>query len=134
MRSLSNGYFFFFFPVFFTFFAFFAFFAMLPSVIPIVGLMQVNIDMHKFRVHHICKNNTSSFEEGKRSSRRRDETGGQSTFFVALLLRPLPSLSSALRTCLNSSNDALSARGNCNPSFSSVLTIAEPITTRANHL
>src|SRR2546421_3180628 len=64
----------------------------------------------------------------------RDEGGGQSTFFVARLLRPLPSLSSALRTCLNSSNDAFSTRGNCKPSVSSLLTIAEPITTRANHL
>ena len=73
MRS-SSDYFFFFFPVFLAFFAFFAFFAMLPSVIPKVGLMQVDIDMHRYRVHHICKNNTSSFEEGKRRSRRRDES------------------------------------------------------------
>src|SRR3989440_12177658 len=50
---------------------------------------------------------------------------GQLALFVARLLRPLPSLSSALRTCLNSSNDALSTRGNCRLSVSSVLTIAE---------
>src|SRR5436190_21168772 len=134
MRSLSNDYFFFFFPVFFAFVAFFAFFAMLPSVIPKVGSMQVDIDMHRCRVHHICKIYSSSFEEGKRRSPHRDESGSQPAFFAARLLRPLPSLSSALRTCLNSSNDALSARGNCRPSVSSVLTIAEPITTRANHL
>src|SRR3954447_10851209 len=134
MRPASNDYFFFFFPVFLAFFAFFAFFAMLPSVIPKVGSMQVDIDMHRCRVHHICKIYSSSFEEGKRRARRRGESGGQSTFFVAPLVRPLPSLSSALRTCLNSSNEALSTRGNCRASVSSVLTIAEPITTRANHL
>src|SRR5471032_536809 len=47
---------------------------------------------------------------------------------------PLPSSSSALRTSLNSSSDALSALGNFRSSVSSALTIAEPITTRANHL
>ena len=47
---------------------------------------------------------------------------------------PLPSSSSALRTCLNSCSDALSARGNRKFSVSSALTMAEPITTRANHL
>ncbi len=51
-------------------------------------------------------------------------------FFTA---RPFPSLSRASRTCLNSSNEALSVRGNRKFSVSSVLTIAEPITTRANH-
>src|SRR5713101_975748 len=47
---------------------------------------------------------------------------------------PFPSLSSASRTRLNSCSDALSALGNRKFSDSSVLTIAEPITTRANHL
>src|SRR3954447_8900314 len=75
MRPASNDYFFFFFPVFLAFFAFFAFFAMLPSVIPKVGSMQVNIDMHRCRVHHICKIYSSSFEEGKRRSGHRDEGG-----------------------------------------------------------
>jgi hypothetical protein len=68
----SNGYFFFFLAVFFAFFAFFAFLAMLPSVIPKVGSMQVDIDMHAFRVHHNCKIDTARFEEGKRPSRRRN--------------------------------------------------------------
>src|SRR3982074_1009285 len=48
--------------------------------------------------------------------------------------QPLPSLSSAFRTSLNSSSDALSALGNFRSSFSSTPTMAEPITTRANHL
>jgi hypothetical protein len=43
LRFSSNGYFFFFLVVFFVFFAFFAFLAMLPSVIPKVGSMQVDI-------------------------------------------------------------------------------------------
>src|SRR3954449_4854640 len=102
MRPASNDYFFFFFPVFLAFFAFFAFFAMLPSVIPKVGSMQVDIDMHRCRVHHICKIYSSSFEEGKRRSPTATKAG-QLALFVARLLRPLPSLSSALRTCLNSS-------------------------------
>ena len=58
-------------------------------------------------------------------------------FFAAALaffFTPLPSASSASRTRLNSCNDALSVRGNRKFSVSSVLTIAEPITTRANHL
>jgi hypothetical protein len=42
MRFSSNGYFFFF-LAFFVFFAFFAFLAMLPSVVPKVGSMQVDI-------------------------------------------------------------------------------------------
>ena len=42
MRFSSNGYFFFF-LAFFAFFAFFAFLAMLPSVVPKVGSMQVDI-------------------------------------------------------------------------------------------
>src|SRR6266481_3541043 len=53
---------------------------------------------------------------------------------TAILFLPLPSFSSASRTCLNSCSDALSVRGNRRFSVSSVLTIAEPITTRANHL
>src|ERR1700716_126616 len=55
-------------------------------------------------------------------------------FFATFFPPPLPSSSSALRTCLNSSSDALSAFGNFRSSVSSALTIAEPITTRANHL
>ncbi len=55
-------------------------------------------------------------------------------YFVAFFPRPLPSASSALRTVSNSCSEALSARGNRKFSVSSVLTIAEPITTRANHL
>ena len=58
-------------------------------------------------------------------------------FFAAALaffFTPLPSASSASRTRLNSCNDALSVRGNRKFSVSNVLTIAEPITTRANHL
>jgi hypothetical protein len=72
MRVLSNGYFFFFLVVFF---AFFAFLAMLLSVVPEVGSMQVEIDMHRLRIHHNCKIDTARFEEGKRPSRRaaRDE-------------------------------------------------------------
>jgi hypothetical protein len=31
-------------------------------------------DVHTCRVHHIRKNNTSSFKEGKRPSRHRDES------------------------------------------------------------
>ena len=61
----SNGYFFFF-LAFFAFFAFFAFLAMLPSVVPEVGSMQVDIDMHSFRLHHNCKIDTARFKEGKR--------------------------------------------------------------------
>ena len=64
---VGEGYFFFFLPVFF--FAFFAFLAMLPSMIPKVGSMQVDLDMHEHRVHHNCKNETARFEEGKRWSR-----------------------------------------------------------------
>src|SRR3954468_10882261 len=55
-------------------------------------------------------------------------------FDFAFLLFPSASLSSAVRTCLNSCNDAASARGNRRLSASSVLTIAEAITSRANHL
>src|SRR6266566_5585794 len=56
-------------------------------------------------------------------------------YFPAFAFPPaLSSSSSALRTCLNSSSDALSAFGNFRSSFSSALTMAEPITTRANHL
>src|ERR1700760_4936196 len=46
----------------------------------------------------------------------------------------LSSFSSALRTCLNSSSEAASTFGNLRSSPSSALTMAEPITTRANHL
>src|SRR5260370_28727022 len=53
------------------------------------------------------------------------------TLFAALAL---PSARSALRTCLNTCREALSVRGNRRFRLSSVLTIAEPITTRANHL
>jgi hypothetical protein len=35
---------------------------------PKVGSMQVDPDMHKYRVHHNCKIDTSRFEEGKRRS------------------------------------------------------------------
>ncbi len=66
------GYFFFFLAVFFAFFAFFAFLAMFPSVVPRVGSMQVNIDVHASRVHHNCKIDTSRFEEGKRPPRQYD--------------------------------------------------------------
>jgi len=44
------------------------------------------------------------------------------------------SFSSALRISLNSSSEDLSARGKRRSSLSSAATIAEPITTRANHL
>jgi hypothetical protein len=37
---------------------------------PKVGSMQVDLDMHKYRVHHICKIDTARFEEGKRRSHR----------------------------------------------------------------
>jgi hypothetical protein len=72
MRFSSNGYFFFF-LAFFAFFAFFAFLAMLPSVVPKVGSMQVDIDMHSFRLHHDCKIDTASFKEGKRPPHPRSE-------------------------------------------------------------
>jgi len=35
---------------------------------PKVGSMQVDLDMHKYRVHHNCKIDTARFEEGKRRS------------------------------------------------------------------
>jgi hypothetical protein len=72
MRFSLNGYFFFFLAVFFAFFAFFAFLAMFPSVIPKVGSMQVDIDMHTFRIHHNRKIDTARFKEGKRPPHRRD--------------------------------------------------------------
>ena len=53
IRFSSNGYFFFFLAVFF--FAFFAFLAMLPSVIPKVGSMQVDI-------RHACIQNTPQLQ------------------------------------------------------------------------
>ena len=53
---------------------------------------------------------------------------------AAFFAPPLPSSSSAIRTSLNSCSDPLSALGNRKFSVSSVLTMAEPITTRANHL
>ncbi len=59
------------------------------------------------------------------------ETQLRGAFFTALAF---PSASKASRTCLNSCKDALSDRGNRRFSVSNVLTIAEPITTRANHL
>src|SRR5437762_6764261 len=37
-----------------------------PPSIPKVGSMQVDIDVHRSRVHHICKIYSSSFKEGKR--------------------------------------------------------------------
>jgi hypothetical protein len=37
---------------------------------PKVGSMQVDLDMHKYRVHHNCKIDTACFEEGKRRSHR----------------------------------------------------------------
>jgi hypothetical protein len=37
---------------------------------PKVGSMQVDLDMHKYRVHHNCKIDTARFEEGKRRSHR----------------------------------------------------------------
>jgi hypothetical protein len=58
--------------VFFAFFAFFAFLAIFPSVIPKVGSMQVDIDVHTFRIHHNRKIDTARFEEGKRPPHRRD--------------------------------------------------------------
>jgi hypothetical protein len=71
---LAEHYFFFFFlVVFFAFFAFFAFLAMLPSVVPKkVAFMQVDIDVHAFRVHDDCKIDIAHFKEGKRTPRRRD--------------------------------------------------------------
>src|SRR6202022_2896606 len=57
------------------------------------------------------------------------------SFSVAFLLAaPFPSFSSAFLTCSNSCSEALSARGKRRLRDSSALTIAEPITTRANHL
>jgi hypothetical protein len=35
---------------------------------PKVGSMQVDLDMHKYRVHHNCKIDTLRFEQGKRRS------------------------------------------------------------------
>src|ERR1700733_1861605 len=52
-------------------------------------------------------------------------------FITAL---PLPSSSSALRTCLNSLRSALSTCGNFRSSFSSAVTMVAPNTPRANHL
>ena len=37
---------------------------------PKVGSMQVDLDMHKYRVHQNCKIDTARFEEGKRRSHR----------------------------------------------------------------
>ena len=37
---------------------------------PKVGSMQVDFDVHVYRVHHNFKIDTSCFEEGKRYSRR----------------------------------------------------------------
>ncbi len=39
---------------------------------PKVGSMQVDLDMHKYRVHHNCKIDTARFEEGKRPSHSRN--------------------------------------------------------------
>ncbi len=74
LEILAERYFFFFFlVVFFAFFAFFAFLAMLPSVVPKkVAFMQVDIDVHAFRVHDDCKIDIAHFKEGKRTPRRRD--------------------------------------------------------------
>src|SRR5260370_18334268 len=52
-------------------------------------------------------------------------------FFSAFFL---PSSSNAFRTFVNSSSDTLSALGNRRFRVSSVLTMAEPITTHSNHL
>ena len=40
---------------------------------PKVGSMQVDLDMHKYRVHHNCKIDTARFEEGKRRRAPRPE-------------------------------------------------------------
>jgi hypothetical protein len=37
---------------------------------PIVEFNAVDIDMHKYKVHHICKIDTARFEQGKRQSNR----------------------------------------------------------------
>jgi len=37
---------------------------------PKVGSMQVDLDMHGYRVHHNCKIDTARFEDGKRRSHR----------------------------------------------------------------
>jgi hypothetical protein len=50
-KGTEEVYFFFFLLVFF--FAFFAFLAISPSVSPIVEFNAVDIDMHKYKVHHI---------------------------------------------------------------------------------
>jgi hypothetical protein len=75
MRFSSNGYFFFFF-VFFAFFAFFAFLAMLPSVIPKVGSMQVDIRRACNRLHHNFKIDIPRFEQGKRAPDLCDDGEG----------------------------------------------------------
>jgi hypothetical protein len=69
--------------------------------------------------------------DGRASSRRMMGFAAlyPSCFFVAF-----PSASNASRTCLNSLRSALSTSGKCRSSLSSALTMAEPITTRANHL
>ena len=78
---------------------------------------------------------------GRVRSRGLRRRGGQERYLLATFFTPafvtalrLPSSSNALRTCLNSCSEASSARGNRRFSASSVLTIVEPITTRANHL
>jgi hypothetical protein len=44
---------------------FLSFFSHVALRYPKVGSMQVNLDMHKYRVHHNSKIDTSRFEEGK---------------------------------------------------------------------
>jgi hypothetical protein len=39
--------------------------------------MQVDLDMHKYKVHHNCKIDTARFEEGKRQSDRSALQVGQ---------------------------------------------------------
>src|SRR5579883_2787378 len=68
---------------------------------------------------------------------RRSEHQGFVRAFLTRNSRFAPflfSFSSASRTCLNSSSEALATRGNCKLSPSSAETMVEPITTRANHL
>jgi hypothetical protein len=67
VMCVGEAYFFFLPVFFFAFLAFLAFLAMLPSTIPI-GSVQVDLDVHPYRVHHNCKIDTARFEEGKRWS------------------------------------------------------------------
>ena len=48
-----------------SFLSFLSFLSHVALRYPKVGSMQVNLDMHKYRVHHNSKIDTSRFEEGK---------------------------------------------------------------------